>query len=70
MKLFKIPSVKKVLDLGCGSGGYLVSLAKNGFDVFNLDFSSEAIAVAQSWLKEEGYEGNLKLESIYKTLPY
>jgi len=70
LTLFQTNSVKKILDLGCGSGGYIVSLAKNGFEVYGLDFSMEAIEVSKSWLKEEGYEGNLKLGSIYKKLPY
>ncbi len=70
LTLFQTYSVKKVLDLGCGSGGYIVSLAKNGFEVYGLDFSIEAIEVAKSWLKEDGYEGNLELASIYKELPY
>ena len=30
----------------------------------------EAIEVAKSWLKDDGYEGNLKLGSIYTKLPY
>jgi 2-polyprenyl-3-methyl-5-hydroxy-6-metoxy-1,4-benzoquinol methylase len=70
LKLFQTYSVKNVLDLGCGSGGYLVSLAKNGFEVYGLDFSKEAVDVAKSWLKEEGCEGNLKIGSIYEKLPY
>jgi len=30
VKLFKKSGVKKVLDLGCGSGRHVVYLAKNG----------------------------------------
>ena len=70
LTLFQTYSVKKVLDLGCGSGGYVVSLAKNGYEVYGLDFSKEAIEVAKSWLKDNGNKGNLKLGSIYKKLPY
>ncbi len=48
LTLFQTYSVKKVLDLGCGSGEYIVSLAKNVFEVYGLDFSIEAIEVAKS----------------------
>jgi SAM-dependent methyltransferase len=70
LMLFQTYSIKKILDLGCGSGGYLVSLAKNGFEVYGLDFSLEAIEVAKSWLRDEECEGHLKIGSIYKELPY
>ena len=70
LTLFQASSVKKVLDLGCGSGAYLVALAQNGFEVYGLDFSMEAIAVAKSWLQEAGYKANLKRSSIYTDLPY
>jgi SAM-dependent methyltransferase len=61
VKLFKKNGVKRVLDLGCGSGRHVVYLAKNGFEVYG---------IAKEWLKEEGLKANLKVGDIYKKLPY
>jgi cyclopropane fatty-acyl-phospholipid synthase-like methyltransferase len=70
VKLFKKHYVKKVLDLGCGSGRHLVYLAKHGFDVFGIDISKHGIKIAKTWLKKEGLKANLRISDIYKKLPY
>ncbi|UZE93851.1 MAG: class I SAM-dependent methyltransferase [Candidatus Pacearchaeota archaeon] len=44
----------KVLDLGCGSGRDVVFLARNGFDVYGIDISKEAIKKARNKIKEKG----------------
>ena len=70
VKLFKKCGVKRVLDLGCGSGRHLVYLAKRGFDVYGIDIAPEGIKIARKWLKKEGLKANLKIGDIYKKLPY
>ena len=35
VEVFKRKKVKKILDLGSGSGRHLVYLAKHGFEMFN-----------------------------------
>ena len=40
-KLMKQKSVKKILDLGCGSGRHTIFLAKNGFEVLSVIRSSD-----------------------------
>ncbi len=50
---------KKALDLGCGEGRYALYLAKNGFDVTAIDFSSVAI----NKLKRIVDEQNLPIKS-------
>ena len=47
--------VKRVLDLGCGSGRNANYLAQNGFKVFGYDWSQEAIEQA----KQENYPERL-----------
>jgi len=42
-KLLKKFNVRSVLELGCGTGLYLVSLQKKGFDVEGLDISDEML---------------------------
>jgi ubiquinone/menaquinone biosynthesis C-methylase UbiE len=70
VNLFKKKGVKRVLDLGCGSGRQVVYLAKHGFDVYGIDIAKEGIKIARNWLKEENLKVNLKVGDIYKKLPY
>ena len=37
----------RALDVGCGSGNYSIYLARQGFDVVGIDYSPEAIQIAQ-----------------------
>jgi ubiquinone/menaquinone biosynthesis C-methylase UbiE len=57
-KKWKKEGIKKILDLGCGSGRHVVYFAKHG------------IKIAKKWLKEEGLNAKLKIGDIYKKLPY
>ncbi len=70
VKLFNKRGVKKVLDLGCGSGRHVVYLAKNGFDVYGLDVAPVGLKMTKDWLKQENLKANLKLGSFFKKLPY
>jgi len=70
VKLLKKHDVKRVLDLGCGSGRHLIYLAKRGFDVFGLDISKHGVKIAKTWLKREGLKANLRIGNIYEKLPY
>ena len=70
VKAFKKKKVKKVLDLGCGSGRHTVFLAKHGFDVYSFDISKHGIKLAKDWLKEEGLKAHFAIGSIYRKLPY
>lgn len=69
-KLFKKKDVRKILDLGCGSGRHLVYLARQGFDVFGIDIARHGIKIAKDWLRKENLKANLKIGDIYKPLPY
>jgi len=70
VKFFKKEGVKRILDLGCGSGRHLVYLAKQGFDVYGFDIAKHGIKIARDWLKEENLKTNLKLWDMHKKLPY
>jgi len=70
VKLFKENNVKKILDLGCGSGRHTVYLAKHGFDVYGFDISEHGIKILMKWLKKEKLKASLKVGDIYKKLPY
>jgi ubiquinone/menaquinone biosynthesis C-methylase UbiE len=68
--IFKKNKVKKVLDLGCGTGRHLIYFAKNGFDVYGMDVAEEGIRLSKKWLKGEGLKANLKVGSMYEKLLY
>jgi len=70
IELFKKRGIKRVLDLGCGSGRHLVYLAKQGFKVHGIDIAKSGIKFAKKWLKEEKLKANLKIGNIFKKLPY
>jgi SAM-dependent methyltransferase len=69
-KLFKRKNIKRLLDLGCGSGRHLVYFAKKGFDVYGIDIAEEGIKIARKWLKKEKLKAKLERGSVYKKLPY
>ncbi|MEW6671179.1 MAG: class I SAM-dependent methyltransferase [Thermodesulfobacteriota bacterium] len=67
--LFRNEKVKKILDLGCGSGRHLVFFAKQGYDVCGIDVSPEAISLSRKWLAEEGLAAELHCKDIER-LPW
>jgi len=69
-EILKKRGVKRILDLGCGTGRHVIYLAKNGFDVYGFDIAEEGIRLTKEWLKKEGLKANFKIGSIYKKLPY
>lgn len=56
--LFKREKVKKVLDIGCGTGEHDIALAKKGFKVVGMERSTLMFEAAKS--KREGLANNVK----------
>jgi 2-polyprenyl-3-methyl-5-hydroxy-6-metoxy-1,4-benzoquinol methylase len=52
---------KRVLDIGCGEGVYLLTMAKMGAFVSGQDISPESVERADNLLKQEGFYGDLKV---------
>jgi SAM-dependent methyltransferase len=67
---FKEHSVKRILDLGFGSGRHTVYFAREGFDVYGIDIAREGLRLTRSWLREENLRAHLKIGNIYSRLPY
>ncbi|MFC1774813.1 class I SAM-dependent methyltransferase [Nanoarchaeota archaeon] len=68
-KIFKKNKVKKILDLGCGTGRHTVLLAKE-FDVYGMDNSESGLKYTKKWLKELKLNANIKNADCYKIFPY
>ncbi|MBI2995911.1 MAG: class I SAM-dependent methyltransferase [Candidatus Melainabacteria bacterium] len=61
--------VKKVLDLGCGSGWLSVFISKYGFDVTGIDIAKPAIELGKVWAKEDNVNVNFLVGDILN-LPF
>ena len=54
----------RALDLGCGDGRDAIFLARNGFDVTAMDFSSTAIKLARKRVQEAGVQVDLVQDDL------
>ena len=62
--------VKRILDLGCGTGRHLAFLSQAGFEVSGFDSSKTALDLAKKWLKKEKLDSDFRLGTMEKSLPY
>ncbi len=69
-ELFKEKGVKRVLDLGCGTGRHLIFLSKKGFEVYGMDASPKALVMAKEWLIEQNEKAELHLNKMEHKFPY
>ncbi|MFX1553996.1 MAG: class I SAM-dependent methyltransferase [Promethearchaeota archaeon] len=69
-ELFKEKGIRRVLDLGCGTGRHLIYLSKKGFEVYGMDASPKALEIAKKWLTEENENIELKLHRMEHKFPY
>jgi cyclopropane fatty-acyl-phospholipid synthase-like methyltransferase len=70
VKLFRKNHVKKVLDLGCGSGRHLIYFASEGFDIYGFDSSPNALKLARKWLDERNLNVQIYLHRMEKKFPF
>jgi cyclopropane fatty-acyl-phospholipid synthase-like methyltransferase len=67
LKLLKDIHPRKVLDVGCGAGDMVHTLADRGAQVLGIDFSNEAIRHCQQLWKGEGVRfENTAIENIHE----
>jgi len=56
--------VGKILDAGCGNGRHVLFFAEQGYDVYGLDITREAVEMATAWLNRRGLKAHLELGDI------
>jgi SAM-dependent methyltransferase len=54
----------KILDVGCGTGGHLVHLAKRGYEVVGIDKSVSMIRIAEEKIRKHGLRAKVKVADI------
>ncbi|MFX0058690.1 MAG: class I SAM-dependent methyltransferase [Candidatus Hodarchaeota archaeon] len=70
VKLFREKGVKRILDLGCGTGRHLLFFSKNGFELYGVDAAPKGLEIAKKWLEEENQCAELLLHRIEENLPF
>ena len=70
VRTFEREKVRRVLDLGSGSGRHVVFLAQKGFSVYGFDKSGEGLDITRKWLKREGLKADLRSGEMIARLPY
>lgn len=54
----------RAIDLGCGTGTNIVTLAKTGWQVTGIDFASRAIQIAKRKLKQQNSKAQLLVGDV------
>ena len=52
--------IKRVLDMGCGTGGYLIPLSERGYEITGIDASTGMLEQAKRKTKERGIRVRLE----------
>jgi ubiquinone/menaquinone biosynthesis C-methylase UbiE len=67
---FKKAGVKRILDMGCGTGRHTVYLARRGFDVYGFDMSKTGVEYTKRRLKKHGLKARIFVHDMSKKLPF
>jgi len=60
-KKYALDPVKTILDLGCGTGGHTILLAKRGYSVSGVDLSPNMLELTRKKAKKEGLSLDLSV---------
>jgi len=59
----------RILDVGCGSGKFIVECAKRGAEVCGVDISREMIEIAKDFCEKNNVEAELRIGDATEELP-
>ena len=66
----KLPKKSKVLEAGCGTGNYVVSLTKMGHEVIGVDVNKKRIKIAKGYMKKYGIHTRKIVQGDLNNLPF
>jgi len=69
-RLFRRSNVKRILDIGCGTGRHTLYFAEKGFEVFGFDGDEETLEGARRLLESKNLGAALRVWDMTKPLPY
>jgi SAM-dependent methyltransferase len=55
--------IKRLLDMGCGTGGHAIPLARRGYKVSGIDRSAEMVAIAEEKAASQGLSDRIRFET-------
>jgi len=56
----------RALDLGCGTGTNVITLARHGWQVTGVDFAATAVRLARKKISREGLQADIHLGDVSK----
>ena len=69
VELLKERAVKKILDIGFGTGRHSIFLAEKGFDVYGIDVSKTGKGITENKAKEKNLNIHLKIADM-QNMPF
>jgi cyclopropane fatty-acyl-phospholipid synthase-like methyltransferase len=66
MEFIRTHNPGRALDMGCGTGTNVITLAKHGWDVIGVDFIKRAINIAQKNAQQYGIEAEFLVDDVTK----
>lgn len=68
--IFHGRNVRRILDLGCGTGRHTVFLSTQGFEVYGTDASERAIELTHDWLAQSEISAELVCHRMEHPFPF
>ncbi|MBW2975518.1 class I SAM-dependent methyltransferase [Candidatus Woesearchaeota archaeon] len=68
--LFRKNNVKRILDLGCGTGRHTIFLAKKGFELYGIDISQHGLDITKKRKDELKLKGIVLRKADMGKLPF
>ena len=59
---FGLEDTENILDLGCGTGGHAIPLARRGYKVLGIDRSHGMLVIARQKARDAGLSGEIQFE--------
>lgn len=69
-KFYTLPKSQKILEAGCGTGNYVVSLTKMGHNVIGIELDNKRVKIAKEYMKKYGINEENIIQGDLQDLPF